>query len=431
MSIRYATSELLLREALELFPTGTQTMMKSAVSFPAGVSPLFVRRAQGSRLWDVDGNEYIDFVGALGSITLGYNDPDVAAAVREALETGAGPLFSLSHPLELEVARLLREMIPCGEMIRFGKNGSDMTSTAIRLARAVTGRDHIAMCGYHGWHDWSVAPTPQNVGVPKAVQALSHTFNYNDPDSLELIFQQYKDQVAAVILEPMRVVPPQNGFLGVIRRLCTQHGAVLIFDEIVTGFRLANGGAQEQFGVIPDLAVFAKGMANGFPLSALAGRQEFMQQLTKIHASLTYGGETLSLAAAKVVLEKYRREPVIAVIKSRGKRLLHGITQLVRLSGLDEIFVVGGDPALPFMLPRDGLGSGEPEIRTWFLQEMFERGFLVLGAHALSYVHTENDVDRLLAAYAEVLPKLAAAIRDKTLPALLKAIPPHYSTKWR
>ena len=182
MSIRYATSELLLREALELFPTGTQTMMKSAVSFPAGVSPLFVRRAQGSRLWDVDGNEYIDFVGALGSITLGYNDPDVAAAVREALETGAGPLFSLSHPLELEVARLLREMIPCGEMIRFGKNGSDMTSTAIRLARAVTGRDHIAMCGYHGWHDWSVAPTPQNVGVPKAVQALSHTFNYNDPD---------------------------------------------------------------------------------------------------------------------------------------------------------------------------------------------------------------------------------------------------------
>ena len=430
MSTRYARSESLLREALELFPTGTQTAMKSAASFPAGISPLFVQKAHGSRIWDVDGIEYVDFVGVLGPITLGYNDPDVTAAVREQLEIGV--LFSLSHPLEWEVARLLREMIPCCEMVRFGKNGSDMTSTAIRLARAVTGRDHIALCGYHGWSDWSVAPTSQNVGVPQAVQALSHAFIYNDFDSLDSIFRAWPNQVAAVIMEPMRVEPPQHGFLEAIRELCTQHGTVLVFDEIVTGFRLADGGAQEQFGVTPDLAVFAKGMANGFPLSALVGRSEWMKPLVKVHASLTYGGETLSLAATKATLEKYRREPVIAAIKSRGQRLLDGIVRLVKSHELEEVFVVGGDPALPFMLPREGLGFSEPEIRTWFLQEMFERGFLVLGAHAISFAHTDNDVDRLLAAYADVLPNLATAIRKKTLLSLLKTSPPcHSTTNWR
>ena len=430
MSTRYTQSESLLREAVELFPTGTQTAMKSAASFPIGVAPLFVQKAQGARLWDVDGNEYVDFVGALGPITLGYNDPDVTAAVSEQLKIG--PLFSLSHPIELEVARLLQEMIPCCEMVRFGKNGSDMTTTAIRLARAVTGRDHIALCGYHGWHDWSIAPTPQNTGIPQAIQALSHTFKYNDIDSLDSIFHTYPNQIAAVIMEPMRAELPHDGFLEQIRELCTKRGTVLIFDEIVTGFRFANGGAQELFGIIPDLAVFAKGMSNGFPLSALTGCRELMQPLAKIHASLTYGGETLSLAAAKATLEKYCREPVIAAIKSHGKRLLDGIVKLVESNELTEVFLVGGDPSLPFMLPRGGLGFGEPEIRTYFLQEMFERGFLVLGVHAMSYAHTEDDIDRLLVAYADVLPKLASAIRNKTLPSLLKASPPqHSTTNWR
>jgi len=427
---RYAQSELLLRESLEYFPTGTQTAMKSAASFPLGVAPLFVQKAQGSRLWDVDGNEYVDFVGALGPITLGYNDPDVIAAVQEQLTIG--PLFSLSHPIELEVARLLKEMIPCCEMVRFGKNGSDMTTTAIRLARAVTGREHIALCGYHGWHDWSIAPTPQNAGVPQAVVALAHPFRYNDVNTLESLFRAYPNQIAAVVMEPMRQEPPRDGFLEAIRDFCTKHGAVLIFDEIVTGFRLANGGAQELFGVTPDLAVFGKGMSNGFPLSALVGRRELMRPLAKVHASLTYGGETLSLAAARATLEKYRREPVIDTIKSRGKRLLDGIAKLVRTYELEEVFLIGGDPSFPFLLPKAGLGFEEPEIRTYFLQEMFEQGFLVLGAHAISYAHTEDDIDRLLSVYTVLLPKIASAIRDKTLPSLLKTTPPrHSTTNWR
>ena len=430
MSTRYARSESLLREALRFFPTGTQTAMKSAASFPVGISPLYVQKAQGSHLWDVDGNEYIDFVGALGPITLGYNDPDVTEAVHKQMENGV--IFSLPHPLEMDVARILAEMIPCCEMVRFGKNGSDMTSTAVRLARAITGRDHIALCGYHGWADWSIAPTPQNAGVPEAVRSFSHTFRYNDPDSLDALFREYPGQIAAVVLEPMRVAPPQNGFLETVRQLCTQHGSVLVFDEIVTGFRLANGGAQERFGVTPDLAVFAKGLANGFPLSALVGKREFMESLAKIHASLTYGGETLSLAAALATLKKYQREPVVETIKSRGKRVLDSTRNLVKSHGLEDVFQIGGDPTLPFMMPHQGLGYSEPEIRTFFLQEMFERGLLVLGAHAVSYAHTDADIDRLLEAYAEVLSILATAIQNKTLSSLLKTVPPqHSTTSWR
>lgn len=430
MPIHFTKSELLLHEALKLFPTGTQTAMKSAVSFPVGISPLYAKRAQGSRLWDIDGNEYIDFVNALGAITLGYNDPDVMAAVSEQLESGT--LFSLSCPLELDVAKLLVEMIPCCEMIRFGKNGSDMTTTAIRLARMITGRDHLALCGYHGWHDWSIAPTSQNKGIPEAVKDLSHKFEYNDFDSLESIFRLYPSQIAAVVLEPMRMMSPRNGFLESIREICTKNSTLLIFDEIVTGFRLANGGAQEFFGVEPDLAVFAKGISNGFPLSALVGRRHFMEHLAKTHASLTYGGDTIALAAAKAVLEKYKQKPVVATIRKLGKRLLDETTRLVELHDLTEIFQLGGDPSWPFMLPRGGLGYGEPEIRTFFLQEMFIRGYLVLGAHAISYAHTESDINQLLTAYAEILPVLAMAIRQKTLPTLLKITPPKQSvTNWR
>lgn len=430
MSERYPHSESLLHEALTLFPTGTQTAMKSAVSFPLGISPFYAEKARGSRLWDVDGHEYVDFVNALGAVTLGYNDPDVTTAVREQLENG--PLFSLSSPLELDVAKLLVEMIPCCEMVRFGKNGSDMTTTAVRLARVVTGRDHVVLCGYHGWHDWSIAPTARNSGVPEIVQGLSHAFLYNDSGALESLFRSHPNQIAAVMMEPMRMTPPQNGFLESVRDLCTKHSALLIFDEIVTGFRLANGGAQEFFGVEPDLAVFAKGISNGYPLSALVGKRDFMRHLKKTHASLTYGGDVIALVAARAVLNKYKREPVVATLKSLGKRLLDGVTTLVDSNGLADVFLVGGDASWPFMLPRGGLGFEEPEIRTFFLQEMFARGFLVLGAHMISYAHTEKDIDRLLDAYAEVLPLLATAIHQKTLPDLLKTVPPeHSATSWR
>src|SRR2546426_4552885 len=291
MSARYYHSEELLERALKTIPLGSQTFSKSKSSYPQGVSPYFIARGIGSHVWDVDGNEYIDFINGLAAVTLGYNDPDVTKAVREQLEVGV--IFSLPHPIEMQVAEKIVEMVPCAEMVRFGKNGSDATAGAVRLARAFTSRDHVAVCGYHGWQDWYIGSTSRNRGVPQSVRDLTHSFLYNDLDSLRSIFKQWQDRLAAVIMEPMNLVEPENGFLENLKELTHAHGALLIFDETITGFRFAKGGAQEYFGVTPDLATFGKGMANGYPLAAVAGRAEFMHLMEEVFFSFTFGGETL------------------------------------------------------------------------------------------------------------------------------------------
>ncbi len=244
----------MLERALKAIPLGSQTFSKSKTAYPEGVSPHFMKRGEGSHVWDVDGNEYIDFVNGLASITLGYNDPDVTDAVKAQLEEGT--IFSLPHEIEIKVTEKIIEMVPCAEMVRFGKNGSDATAGAIRLARANTKRDHVAVCGYHGWQDWYIGSTSRNLGVPSSVRDLTHSFTYNDLDSLEQLFEKCPDQIAAVIIEPMNSTAPNNGFLEGVTVLAQKNGAILIFDETITGFRYANGGAQEYFGVIPDLAVF-------------------------------------------------------------------------------------------------------------------------------------------------------------------------------
>ncbi|MCL6648799.1 MAG: aminotransferase class III-fold pyridoxal phosphate-dependent enzyme, partial [Chloroflexi bacterium] len=250
--------------AARRIPTLAQTFSKAPTQFVQGVAPVYLERGAGSHVWDVDGNEYIDYPMALGPVILGHNEPAVTAAAIAQLERGIA--FSLPHPLELELAELLVEVIPCAEMVRFGKNGSDATSGAIRAARALTGRDLIACCGYHGWQDWFIGTTSRSRGVPAAVRALTRVFRYNDLASLEQVFAEHPGQVAAVILEPVGVVPPQPGFLEGVRELAHRHGALLIFDEVVTGFRLALGGAQQLFGVTPDLACFGKALGNGFPV---------------------------------------------------------------------------------------------------------------------------------------------------------------------
>ena len=309
MSSRYAQSEEQLARARETIPLGSQTFSKSITQFPFGVSPYFAKRAKGSRLWDVDGNEYIDFVNALAAVTLGYADPDVNAAVRAQLDDGT--VFSLSHPLESEVAELICGIVPSAQMVRFGKNGSDATAGAIRVARAFTGRDHVLTCGYHGWQDWCIGVTSRNKGVPPATRSLTHTIPYNDLAALEAKLAEFDGQVAAVILEPMNVVAPAPGYLqGLIDR-AHKAGALVVFDETITGFRFANGGAQELFGVTPDLTTLGKGIANGFPLSAVCGRRDVMMEMEEVFFSFTMGGEAMSLAAAKATIAKLLREPVI------------------------------------------------------------------------------------------------------------------------
>jgi glutamate-1-semialdehyde 2,1-aminomutase len=426
---RYRQSIAMLERAERSIPLGSQTFSKSRLSMPAGVSPYFLERGQGSRVWDVDGNEYVDFVNALLSVSLGYNDPDVNAAVLEQLQSGVS--FSLPHRLEMEVAEAIIEAVPCAQAVRFGKNGSDATSGAIRLARAFTGRDHVAVCGYHGWQDWYIGSTTRDLGVPAAVKELTHRFEFNNLASLDALLAARPGQFAAVILEPMNTTWPAAGFLEGVVELAHRHGALAIFDETITGFRFSFGGAQELFGVTPDLATFGKGVANGFPLSIVTGRKEVMKLMEEIFFSFTFGGETISLAATLAVIRKMRREPVIATIAERGQAILEGVAQRALRHGVDSFVSVCGHPSWSFLQIKDTPVYSSLELKTLFLQEMFARGILTGGTHNISYAHSRDDVARLLSAYDEVLPMLrdAVALHDLDRRLLTKPLAPLFKVR--
>ena len=407
----YKKSEQLLDRALKSIPLASQTFSKSLTQYPRGVSPFFIEKGKGSKVWDVDGNEYIDFVNSLAAVTLGYCDKDVDEAVQEQMKSGV--TFSLPHKLEMEVAEKLIEIIPCAEKVRFAKNGTDATSASIRIARAYTGKEHIAVCGYHGWQDWYIGSTTRDLGVPKAVKDLTHRFEYNNIESLEKLF--HEQELACVIMEPMNVEYPKNNFLEKVKELAHKNNALLIFDEIVTGFRFSLGGAQELFNVIPDLATFGKGMANGYPLSAIVGGDEIMQKVEDIFFSGTFGGETLSLVAANTVIDKYKNQNVIEYFYDLGKYLLIELDQLINDKNLSDIFYTSGHPSWSFLQIKEQKKYSSYEVKTFFLQEMFQRGILTLGAHNLSFSHTKSDIDQLLLVYDEVLPLIKEKIQNSNL----------------
>ncbi|MDE2440340.1 MAG: aminotransferase class III-fold pyridoxal phosphate-dependent enzyme [Betaproteobacteria bacterium] len=421
MNHRYAHSEAFLERALRSIPLGSQTFSKSRTQYPHGVSPYFIQRGNGARVWDIDGNEYLDFINSLASVTLGYNDPDVTAAVEAQLKEGV--IFSLPHPVETEVAERIIDMVPCADMVRFGKNGSDATAGAIRLARAHTSRDRVAVCGYHGWQDWYIGSTARNRGVPQAVRDLTHSFPFNDLDALDKLLLAHPNEFAAVILEPMNIAEPLPGYLEGVAALTRRHGALLVFDETITGFRFAEGGAQALFGITPDLATFGKGLANGYPVSAVAGRRDLMRLMEEIFFSFTFGGETLSLAASLATLDKLRRCQVTDHLASLGSRLMDGVRRRIAEHGVDALLSVSGHPSWSFLLLRDTPLASQWETKTLLLQSLFERGILSLGTHNLSYAHTEADIDRLLAVYDEVFPLLRAGALEGRMVELLRCPP--------
>jgi len=407
MNSRYEQSEMFLERALGVIPLGAQTFSKSITSVPLKAAPFFVSRADGCRMWDIDGNEYVDFVNGLASVMLGYRDADVDRAVIDQMQSGV--TFSLSHPLETIVAELLIEFVPSAEKVRFAKNGTDATSAAIRIARAYTGRDNIAVCGYHGWQDWYIGTTTRNGGVPQSVSNLSHKFKFNDIVSLSTLFKKINGGLAAVIMEPMNTLYPNDGFLAAVRKLCDDHGTILIFDETITGFRYAAGGAQELFGVVPDLTTLGKGLANGYPLSALVGRADVMNVVEDIFFSGTFGGETLSLAAAKAVLTKIRNKPVIQTIHDCGAALIEGVKHKIEHFGISKFLKITGHPSWSFLEFSSTDKAEKMELKTFFIQEVIKRGYYTLGTHNLSYAHTMNEIEGLLAVYEEVFENLATA----------------------
>jgi len=399
----------LYEKARMLIPAATQTLSKGVTQYVQGVAPIYLARAKGSHVWDVDGNQYIDYPMALGPIILGHGYPAVDQAVKRQLEDGVA--FSLPHPLEVEVAERLTAMIPGAEMVRFGKNGSDATAGAVRLARAYTGRDLIVCCGYHGWQDWYIGSTTFHRGVPAPVRDLVKTFDYNDIDSLARRFAEHPGQIAAVIMEPIGVVEPMDGFLAAVRDLCHRHGALLIFDEVITGFRLARGGAQEYFGVAADITCVGKAMANGYPLSAVVGPRAIMNTFEEVFFSFTFGGEAVSLAAANATLKEIAEKDVIAHLWEMGRQLNDGFKVLTKEFGVDRFMrTIGLAPRTVISFFDDG-GRESLLVKSLFQQECLKRGVLFSGGQMICYSHSAADIEQTLRVYRSAMEIVGAAIR--------------------
>ncbi|WP_437901212.1 aminotransferase class III-fold pyridoxal phosphate-dependent enzyme [Sorangium sp. So ce124] len=408
-------SNALFERARGLIPAGTQTLAKGPGQWVRGVAPKYLVRGRGARVWDADGNEFIDLVMGVGPISLGYAYPAVDRAIAEQLAEGI--TFSLMHPLEVEVAELVREVVPGAEMVRFSKTGADVTSAAVRLARAFTGRRKVLCCGYHGWHDWYIAVTDRSAGIPSEARDLTFTFQYNDLSSVEAALD---GDTACVILEPTVFEAPAPGFLEGLAALCRERGALLVFDEMWTGFRLALGGAQERFGVTADLACFSKAVANGMPLSILTGRRDVMRLCEKdVFFFTTFGGEALSLAAAKATIEEIRDRAVPARLAEQGRKLKDGYNGFAR--ALDMPYTACSGPECRSIVTFSG---PEPLLmKSLVQQEMLARGVLWGGFHTMSFSHTDEDVARVLGAYGEVLPILRDAVRRGDVAARLRGEP--------
>jgi glutamate-1-semialdehyde 2,1-aminomutase len=421
-------SRELSRRAHELIPGGAHTYSKGDDQFPEN-APRFIARGAGTRIWDVDGNEYLDWTMGLRTVILGHAHPRVLAAVAEQLPNGSN--FARPSPVELALAELLHRVVPSAEMVKFCKNGSDATTAAVRLARAHTGRDVVALCrdtAFFSVDDWFIGTTPMSRGIPAAVTHLSVTFRYNDIEDLRRVFAERPGQIAAVVMEaaPANVPAPDPSYLAQVRELVTAEGAVLIFDEIITGFRWHLGGAQAYFGVRPDLAAFGKAMANGFSVSAVAGRREIMELGGIQHTSgrvfllsSTHGGETHELAAAIATISELEERAGIEHIWAVGQRLKDGITRIAASLGVAEQVRCEGYPCSPYLVFRDRDGRDSAALRTLFVQETIEEGVL-MPYLAPALAHSDTDVDRTLEACERALRVYRDALEAGTVEGLLR-----------
>lgn len=420
-NLRLERSMALFERASARIPGGAQTTSKRPIQFAFGGYPIYAERASGACIVDVDGNEYIDLVQALGPIVLGYCHPAVDEAVAQQLTRGA--IYGLLSPLEVECAERICELVPCAEMVRFFKGGGEATAAAARTVRAYTGRETILNCGYRGWPDvWST-----DAGVPAGLRGSVQPFAEFDLDGLTQAFAQQPDGIAAVFLDILRHEPPP-GYLAAVKELCHAHGALLVYDEIVTGFRLAPGGMQAHYGVAPDLACFAKAMANGLPLACVAGRGDVMRTVAERQISITYGGEALSLAAAVATMDVLRTEPVNEHLWRIGARLRDGLNRaaaaadipftcagvdpLTTMAFTDTPPVTGPAPATGLTVPERAAAESAGQALLWeyFLQEMAVRGVLLRrgGCNFVTYSHTDEHVAQVVDAASAVFHQLHA-----------------------
>jgi len=418
MVLDISKSKKLKEKGITLLPALAQTFSKSPTSFVEGLYPVYADSANGSIITDVDGNEYIDYLMALGPIVLGYNNSEVNSAISEQLQKGI--IFSLPHYTEINAAESLKRIIPCAEMTRFTKTGSDAVTGVVRACRAITKKDVILYCGSGGvWDDWYSILTNRNQGIPKFNKNLVEHFDYNDINSLESLFEKHKNNVAAVIMEPSVYDNPQNDFLNKAKKITHDNDALFVFDEILTGFRMSKGGGQEYFDVIPDIATFAKGIANGMPLGAIVGKSEYMKIFDDVFVSTTYAGEALSLAACVATINQFEQNDICGHMWKLGSKIKDSFNLFSKELELDAK-CIGFSPRLKLIF-NDSQGNDSLLYKSFFLQDLIENGiFMHPNTILLSYSHTMKQIDYTLEFIHTSMKNLKFAIETNDIKSKLK-----------
>ena len=409
-------------------PGGTQLLSKRPEMFLPEQWPSYYSRAKGVEVWDLDGNKFIDMsYNGIGACILGAADPDVDGAVREVIE--AGSMSTLNAPEEVELAELLCELHPWAEMVRYARCGGEAMAIAVRISRAKTRRDRVAFCGYHGWHDWYLAanladdraldghllPGLEPAGVPRGLLGTALPFRYNHIEELKSIVSQHRNELAAIVMEPIRDHNPEPGFLEQVREIASDIGAVLVMDEITAGFRLITGGAHLLFGIEPDIAVFAKGVSNGYPMAAVIGKADIMQAAQLSFISSTYWTERIGPAAALATIRKHRRCDVSKHLGHAGALVQEVWRNAAGQAGM-ELDIGGIAPLGHFTFP----GAQKQAAKTLFIQRMLERGFLASTAFYATYVHEDHHINSYLEACREVFPQVTEALERDTVMKQLK-----------
>lgn len=403
-------SNALWQEAQDKILSGCQLYSKGPETHIEGVSPIYIDHGKDAHVWDVDGNEYIDYDMGLGPILLGYQYKAVDDAVIAQLRRGMG--YSLVAPEEVEYARLCTKHIPSAGKVRFLKTGSGATEAAVRIARAYTGRNHILRGEYHGWHEWTAAAeSVRQGGLLPELRSYVHKFEYNDLDKVQEYFETYRGEVAAVITEAVENDAPKGDFLKQLKEICHANGALLIFDEVVNGFRFSIGGAQQYFGVTPDLSTFGKAAANGMPLSVVAGRKDIMEEVDKkIFISTTFGGDCLSLAAGIAVMKELESGEVNRAIWEKGTYLQENFRKLAK--DIDVPIDLKGYPCRMSLEYTDYAGKRDWLYNSIFMQESVKRGVLLGWNIFPCYTHTREDLDFTLNVFEDAMKVYREALRS-------------------
>ncbi len=408
--MQFKESNRILKQAVEVIPNGSQTLSKGYKMFLLGKFPLFASKAKGCHIWDVDGNKYIDYTCALAPIIIGYNIDEINKSIIKQLQQGI--VFSLPHKIELELTKKLISVIPCAEMVRYVKNGADATSAAVRIARAYTGKDVILRGGYHGGQDWYLASQPpQDLGVPKSMKKLIDVFEYNSLKSLEEKIKKHKGNVAAIIMEPVPMDTPKPGYLKKVKEIAKKNNIVLIFDEIVTGFRMSLGGAQEYYKVTPDLACFGKAMANGMPISCVVGKEKIMEKTEDVFVSTTFGGECLSMAASLAVIKYLKKHNVIKHTWKVGTMLYDGINDLIKKYNISAHIIGQKFKFKVIFTNKDGSESTIKKL--FFLQQAVFAGVFFGVVIAFSYSHKKNHIEYSLKVVEKIFKQMSELDDDE------------------